>query len=95
MTLRNTGVGNRATHVNRKCPFFNFRMVVLSNIFGQMVSAIVKTLRNTNLVASRCFKMKKTSFPVETCHSKAPLLKLPSREECGILYRTAAGDRAY
>ena len=30
--------------------------------FEQIVSIIVKTLRNTNLVTSRCFKMKKTSL---------------------------------
>ena len=34
-------------------------------IFGQIVSIIVKTLRNMNLGASRCCKMKKTSLPVD------------------------------
>ena len=47
-------------------------------MFGQIISIIVKTLRNTNLAASRCFKMKKTSLPVDVRHSKTPLLKLPS-----------------
>ena len=63
-------------------------------IFGQIVSITVKTLGNSNLVASRCFKMKKTSLPVDVCRSKALLLKLPSGEECGILYITAAGNPA-
>ena len=31
-------------------------------MFEQIVPIIVKTLRNTNLVTSRCFKMKKTSL---------------------------------
>ena len=39
---------------------------------------MVQTLRNTNLVASRCFKMKKTSLPVDVRRSKTPFLKLPS-----------------
>ena len=45
-------------------------------MFGKIVSIIVKTLRNTNLGASRCFKMKKTSLPVDVRRSKTPLLKL-------------------
>ena len=48
-----------------------------AQIFGQIVSIIVKTLGNTNLVALRCLKMKKTSLPVDGCSSKPPLLKLP------------------
>ena len=39
-------------------------------IFGQIVSIVLKTLKNTNLVASRCFKMKKTSLPVDVRRSK-------------------------
>ena len=31
-----------------------------------------KTLKNTNLVAPRCFKMKKTSLPVAVRRSKTP-----------------------
>ena len=46
-------------------------------MFGQMASIIVKTLRNANLVASRCFKMKKISLPFDVRSSKTPLLKLP------------------
>ena len=37
---------------------------------GGFVSIIVKTLRNTNLVASRCCKMKKTPLPVDIRRSK-------------------------
>ena len=35
-------------------------------MFGQMASIIVKTLRNANLVASRCFKRKRYHFRL-TC----------------------------
>ena len=45
--------------------FFSFLDGVFAQIFGQIVSIIVTTLRNTNLGASRCFKMKKTSLPVD------------------------------
>ena len=48
-----------------------------AQIFGQIVSMIVKTLRNTNFAASSCFKMKKTSLPVNVRRSKTPLSKLP------------------
>ena len=45
-------------------------------MFGQIASIIVKTLTNTKLVASRCFKMKKTSLPFDVRRSKTTLLKL-------------------
>ena len=45
--------------------FFSFLDGVFAQIFGQIVSIIVTTLSNTNLGASRCFKMKKTSLPVD------------------------------
>ena len=41
--------------------FFSFLDSGFAHFLGQLVSIIVKTLRNTNLKASRCFKMKKTS----------------------------------
>jgi len=40
---------------------FSFLDGVFAQMFGQIVSIIVTTLRNTNLGASRCFKMKKTT----------------------------------
>ena len=43
-------------------------------MFGQIVSIIVKTLRNTNLVALRCCKMKETSLSVDVRRSKTHLL---------------------
>ena len=58
--------------------FFSFLDGVFAQIFGQIVSIIVTTLRNTNLGASRRFKMKKTSLPVDVRRSKMPLLKLPN-----------------
>ena len=57
--------------------FFSFLDSGFAHFLGQLVSIIVKTLRNTNLVATRCFKMKKTSIPVDVRRSKTPLLKLP------------------
>ena len=38
-------------------------------IFRQMVSITVKTLSNTNLVASRQIKIEKTSLPVDVRNS--------------------------
>ena len=58
--------------------FFSFLDSGFAHFLGQLVSIIVKTLRNTNLGASRCFKMKKTSLPVDVRRSKTPLLKLPN-----------------
>ena len=57
---------------------FSFLDSGFAHFLGQLVSIIVKTLRNTNLGASRCFKMKKTSLPVDVRRSKTPLLKLPN-----------------
>ena len=57
---------------------FSFLHGAFAQIFGQIVSILVKTFRNTNLVVSRCFKMKKTSLPVGMRRSKTPLLKLPN-----------------
>ena len=45
--------------------------------FGQIVSKIVKTLSNTNLVALRHTKRGKGSLPVDVRQSKTSLLKLP------------------
>ena len=53
---------------------FSFLDSGFAHLLGQLVSIIVKTLRNTNLGASRCFKMKKTSLPVDVRRSKTPLL---------------------
>ena len=55
---------------------FSFLDSGFAHLLGQLVSIIAKTLRNTNLGASRCFKMKKTSLPVDVRRSKTPLLKL-------------------
>ena len=55
--------------------FFSFLDSGFAHFLGQLVSIIGKTLRNTNLGASRCFKMKKTSLPVDVRRSKTPLLK--------------------
>ena len=55
---------------------FSFLDGDFAQIFGQIASIIVKTLRNTNLVASSYFKMKNTSFLVEVRRSKTPLLKV-------------------
>ena len=65
-----------ATNVNRKWSFFHFLDGGFTQMFGQIASIIVKTLTNTKLVASRCFKMKKTSLPFDVRRSKTTLLKL-------------------
>ena len=57
---------------------FSFLHGGFAQFFGQIVSIVVKTFRNTNLVVSRCFKMKKTLLPVGVRRYKTPLLKLPN-----------------
>ena len=47
-------------------------------IFGQIVSIRIKTLSNTNTVASRLIKREKRSLPVDVRCSKTSLLKLPN-----------------
>ena len=51
---------------------FSFLHGGFAKIFGLIVSIIVKTFRNTNLVVSRC------SLLVGVRRSKTPLLKLPN-----------------
>ena len=46
--------------------------------FGQIISTRVKTVSNTNLVASRHIKREKGSLPVDVRRSKKVLLKLPT-----------------
>ena len=47
-------------------------------IFGQIVSIRIKTLGNTNMVASRLIERGKDSLPVDVRRSKTSLLKLPN-----------------
>ena len=67
--------------------FFSFFDGGFTQMFGQMASIIVKTLRNANLVASRCFKMKKISLPFDVRSSKTPLFKLCIICFCHLLSR--------
>ena len=46
-------------------------------ILRQIVSIRVKTLSNTNLVASRYIKREKGSLPVDVCRAETSLIKLP------------------
>ena len=46
-------------------------------MFGQIVSLRVRTLSNTNLVASRHIKREKAPLPVDVRRSKTSLLELP------------------
>ena len=55
--------------------FFSFLDGGFAQIFGQIVSLTVKTFRNTYLVVSRCFTMKKISLPVEAVVLKYPETK--------------------
>ena len=57
--------------------FFAFFGSGFAQIFGQIVSINVKTLRYTNLVASSHRKRKKASVSVDVRRSKKSLLKLP------------------
>jgi len=47
-------------------------------IFGQIVSIRIKTLGNTNMVASMLIKREKGSVPVDVRCSKTSLLKFPN-----------------
>ena len=47
----------------------------MSSDFAQIFGQIVKTLSNTNLVASRFIKREKVTLPVAVHGSKKPLLK--------------------
>ena len=49
---------------------FSFLRGIFGQICGQIVSIMRQRLRNTNLVASIYFKMKKTTLPVEVRRSK-------------------------
>ena len=65
-----------ATHVKRKWPFLLLGSD-FAQFFLQIVSIRVKILNNTILVASKHVKRGKASLPIDMCHSKTPLLKLP------------------
>ena len=52
---------------------------LLSHDFEQIVSIRIKTLGNTNIIASRLIKREKGSLPVDVRRSKTSLLELPSR----------------
>ena len=52
--------------------FFSFLDNGFAQSCGKIVSVIVKTLRDTNLIASRCFRMKKTLLPVGMRRSNPP-----------------------
>ena len=56
-------------------------------IFGQIVSLGIKTLGNTNMVASRLTKREKGLLPVDVRHSKTLLLKLPNSDALFITYQ--------
>ena len=57
-------------------------------IFGQIVSIRMKTLGNTNMVASRLTKREKGSLPVDVCRSKTSLLKLPNKASFTLFAKT-------
>ena len=57
-------------HTSTGSGVFSFLDGGFAQIFGQIVSIIVKRLRNANLVASRCFKMKNSLLPVDVRRSK-------------------------
>ena len=63
-------------HVKRKWIFF-FMGSSFAQIFGHIVSLRIKTLSNTNLVASSHTINEKASLLVDVRRSKTPFLKLP------------------
>ena len=58
-----------ARNVNRKWSFFIFKRG-FAQMFGQIVSITVKTLRNSNLLPSRSFKVKKIALRIGVRCSK-------------------------
>ena len=93
------------THVNRTWTFALLSRDFV-HIFAQIASIRVKTHSNTNLVASRQFKMEKASLPVDVRRSKTSLITRPiisfrprlSQKKCmqfylGFEIKLHAGDR--
>ena len=62
-------------------------------IFEQIFFKRVKTLRNTNLEASRHIQKEKGSLPVDVHRSKTSLLKLSDRAVKQISLTSTAGLR--
>ena len=67
-------------HTSTGCGVFAILGRLFDHFFPQIVSLTEKTLKNTNLVASRHFKRVKDSLPVDMHYSKTSLLKLPYNE---------------
>lgn len=65
-------------HVQLEVDFLILWAVFFAQPFGQIVSMIRKKPRNTNVVLSIYFKMKKISLTVDVRRSKTPLLKFPT-----------------
>ena len=59
-----------ATHVNRKWSCFSFFDYGFAQSCGKIVSITVKTLRNSSLVTSRSFKVKKIALLIGVRCSK-------------------------
>ena len=57
-------------------------------MFGQIVSIRMKTIGNTNMVASRLIKREKGSLPVDVCRSKTALLKLHNNASFTLFAKT-------
>ena len=67
----------RATHVNRKWTFCTLELWFWTNFWAnRLFKSKVKTLSNTNLVASRHIKGEKSSLSADVRDSKTLLLKL-------------------
>ena len=57
-------------------------------MFGQIVSIRMKTIGNTNMVASRLIKREKGSLLVDVCRSKTTLLKLHNNASFTLFAKT-------
>ena len=81
--MRNTtqGIRNPTNDWNStdlKSGIQNIRLSWIPLLFGQVIWAGIKTLSNTNVIASRHIRGEKNALPVNVRRSKTLLLKLPN-----------------
>ena len=63
------------THIKRKWTFFILEQYFCLNFWTNNCVFNTKGTKNTNLILSICFKMRKVSLWVDVPRSKKPLLK--------------------
>ena len=75
--------------------FLHCWLVVLGQIFRQIVSIKVMTLINTNVVVSRHIKREEVLLPVAVRHSKTPELNLNFIRGNENVTHSAQGETAF